>query len=51
MLLCFGKLVANNGIWIELIYSSVQKKRCEISGLCNGMQRTTTAKMSRTDIL
>ena len=51
MLLHLRKLVVDNGIWIELVYSSVQKRRCEISGLCNGTQRTTRAKTSRTDIL
>jgi hypothetical protein len=51
VLLCFGKLFVDNGIWIELVYSSVRKKRRKISGLCNGTQRTTQAKTSRTDIL
>lgn len=51
VLLCFGKLVVDSDICRELVYSTVQRKRLEISGLCNGTQRTARPKTSRTDIL
>lgn len=47
VLLCFGKVVVDNGIWIDLVYSTVRKNRLEISSLCNGTQGTTRAKTSR----